>query len=132
MSAPPIVQAVVTLEKTPFDPAFFELLSSRHPEPLPARDTHGSHANGEEDGEGERTSKMPRIHGNIVIPPEEETSSYPLARTKTINQNDIYTWLLAWTATTAASPADLKITIIKPATDAVRVVSLIMPLCVSV
>lgn len=105
----------MTLEKTPFDPAFFELLSFGTTEPLAAK---GPDANGQEAGGVERASKLPRLD---VDPPVEKTlSSHPLARTKTINQNDIYTWLLAWTATTAATPADLKITIIKPATDAVR------------
>lgn len=41
-------------------------------------------------------------------------------RVNQLGQNDIYTWLLGWTAPGADAPADVKISVIRPATEAVR------------
>lgn len=42
------------------------------------------------------------------------------ARFKRLGQNDIYSWLLGWTPDTDDAPADVKINVIRPASEAVR------------
>lgn len=45
---------------------------------------------------------------------------YMFERVNQLGRNDIYTWLLGWTAPGADAPADVKISVIRPATEAVR------------
>ncbi len=110
-------QAVLLLEKTHFEPSFYSQLGQ-------------SSSSGISSAESSRSSKEPRTANGAqdassaaTVTSQENGSSSSGSSTffklSSLGQNDIYHWLLGWTAAAEGSPADVKLSLIRPATAAV-------------
>lgn len=92
--------AIVLLEKTHFSSKFFETLGDVV------------------DGDGlreEPAQKRLKTDGD-ADPQQQQLRT--ISQLKNLGQNDIYTWLLAWRRENPEVEADIKINLIRPATDA--------------
>lgn len=111
-------QAVLLLEKTPFNQSFYASVGSTLDDPVNGNDSDGSKRRkleGQEDiSEGSTTAAMASTLSS-------STSLVNFSRLESLGENDIYLWLLAHSRAseaTSSATADMKLTLIRPATQA--------------
>ncbi|KDN52049.1 HIT-like protein [Tilletiaria anomala UBC 951] len=105
-------QAIVLVEKTHFEQRFYAGLGNAE-----LKDAVETGAPEERATKVAKTVDSPK-GAAAVSTLSFHRNAFALERTQSLGQNDIYTWLLGWTASESTSPADIKITLIRPASEA--------------